>query len=219
MSIVPTPEQQRIIAYPLRPLRVTAGAGTGKTTTMALRLAGLIRSAGLEPEQALGITFTNKAAEELADRLRMHLGDLAEAGRQVEVTTYHGFAHSLLAEFGPLVGIERGLAVITPGYQRQLLRDALGSRSRRLMDLTAPGARVEELAVLAGQMADHLVDPARPAVLGGTDQVAAERAEMAEVLLEYAARKRRLQAVDYSDLITLAYHLLAASPGVVARLR
>ena len=160
MTIVPTPEQQQVIDYPLRPLRVTAGAGTGKTTTMALRLAALIRREGLEPEEALGITFTNKAAEELADRLREQLRDLAEAGRQVEVTTYHGFAHAVLAEFGPLVGVERGVGVITPGYTRQLLRDALGSRSPPSLDLTAPGARVDELVTLAGQFGDHLGDPA-----------------------------------------------------------
>ena len=65
MSLVLTPEQQAIVDYPLDPLRIAAGAGTGKTTTIVLRLAALIDQ-GVEPEQALGITFTNKAAEELS---------------------------------------------------------------------------------------------------------------------------------------------------------
>ncbi len=219
MTIVPTPEQQRVIDYPLRPLRVTAGAGTGKTTTMALRLAALIRREGLEPEEALGITFTNKAAEELADRLREQLSDLAQSGRQVEVTTYHGFAHAILAEFGPLVGVERGVGVITPGYTRQLLRDALGMAPRHNLDLTAPGARVDELVALDGQLGDHLRDPAELAAPEAGDEVAAARAEMAEVLAAYAERKRRLGAIDYADMIALAHRLLATQPAVAARLR
>jgi len=220
MTVAPTPEQQRVIDHPLEPLRVTAGAGTGKTTTMALRLAGLIRREGLEPEEALGVTFTNKAAEELADRLRTHLGDLAAEGRQAEVTTYHGFAHALLAEFGPLVGVERGVAIIAPGQARQLLRDALGAAPRRLLDLTSSGARVAELAALAGQLGDHLLPPT--ALTGGDaapDEVAARRAEMADALSAYAARKRRLGVVDYADLIALAHRLLVAHPAIAERVR
>ncbi|MCU0280599.1 MAG: ATP-dependent helicase [Acidimicrobiia bacterium] len=201
MIVAPTPEQQQVINYPLLPLRVTAGAGTGKTTTMALRLAALIRREGLEPEEALGITFTNKAAEEL------------------EVTTYHGFAYAVLAEFGPLVGVERGVQVITPGYTRQLLRDALGAAPRRTLDLTAPGFRVDELVVLAGQLGDHLCDPGTLADAAPGDEVQAARAEMAEVLAAYAARKARLGAIDYADLITLAHRLLSTHPAVAERLR
>lgn len=219
MTVAPTPEQQRVIDYPLLPLRVTAGAGTGKTTTMALRLAALIRREGLEPEEALGITFTNKAAEELADRLREYLGELSEGGRQVEVTTYHGFAYAVLAEFGPLVGVERGVQVITPGYTRQLLRDALGAGPRRTLDLTAPGVRVDELVVLAGQLGDHLCDPRTLAGAAPGDEVQAARAEMAEVLAAYAARKARLGAIDYADLIALAHRLLSTHPAVAERLR
>jgi DNA helicase-2/ATP-dependent DNA helicase PcrA len=220
MTLSPTPEQQAVIDYPLLPLRVTAGAGTGKTTTMALRLAALIRREGIAPEEALGITFTNKAAEELADRLRTHLPELAGTGRQVEVTTYHGLAHSVLAEFGPLVGIERGVGVITPGYSRQLLREALGAGPRQALDLTVPGSRVDELVTLAGQLGDHLLDPSR---LRGEspvgDEVAAERAEMAEVLADYAERKRRLGAVDYADMVALGHRLLFEHPEIAARLR
>jgi DNA helicase-2/ATP-dependent DNA helicase PcrA len=220
MIVAPTPEQQKVVDYPLEPLRVTAGAGTGKTTTMALRLSALILREGLEPEEALGITFTNKAAEELADRLREYLGDLSEAGRQVEVTTYHGFANSILAEFGPLVGVERGMAVITPGYTRQLLRDALGAAPRRFLDLTAPGPRVDELAVLAGQLGDHLAGPADLAAAAvPEDEVAGERAEMGEVLAAYAARKARLGAIDYADMIALAHRLLSTHPEVAGRIR
>lgn len=219
MTVTPTPEQQAVIDYGLRPLRVTAGAGTGKTTTMALRLAALIRREGIAPEEALGITFTNKAAEELADRLRLCLPELAVEGREVEVTTYHGFAFNLLAEFGPLVGVERQVGVIAPGYARQLLREAVGAAPRRTLDLTSPGARVGELAGLAGRLGDHLLGPADLLEDHPAGEVAARRAEMAQVLTAYARRKEGLGLVDYADMITRGHRLLATHPEVADRLR
>jgi len=220
VTFSPTSEQQKIVDYPLLPLRVTAGAGTGKTTTMALRLAALVRNQDIAPEQALGITFTNKAAAELADRLRTHLPELAGTGREVEVNTYHGFAHSLLIEFGPLVGLERGTAVITPGYSRQLLREALGSGPHFALDLTAPGARVDELVTLSGQLGDHLVDPSdllQPAP--ADDEVAQQRAEMAAALAVYSQRKRDLGVVDYADMISQCHRLLDQHPAIAERIR
>ena len=162
--MIPTPEQQRIIDHPLSPLRVAAGAGTGKTTTIAMRLSSLVLRDQIEPEAALGITFTNKAAAELADRLRRHLPELAGEGREVEVTTYHGFAHRLLSEFGPTIGLPRDVAVIGPGYQRQLLLDALSTTHTSMLDLTSPPRRVDELATLSSRLGDHLRSPAE---LGG----------------------------------------------------
>ena len=97
MTFQLTPEQEAIVEYPLAPLRVAAGAGTGKTTTIVLRLKALIAD-GIEPESALGITFTNKAAGELADRLRSELPHLTAEGREVQVATYHGFAYEVLRQ-------------------------------------------------------------------------------------------------------------------------
>lgn len=220
IPVIPTSEQRDVIGYPLRPLRVSAGAGTGKTTTMALRLAELIRRDQIDPEAALGVTFTNKAAEELADRLRTYLPEAARAGREVEVTTYHGFAHGILAEFGPMVGFERNARLITPGYQRQLLMEALAGGSYDHLDLRLPRRTVDDLVQLAGRLGDHLCPPS--AVVEAhpepPDEVWAQRAEMGLVLSRYADIKRRYNIVDYSDLITLA-HEVVGDPAIAARIR
>jgi DNA helicase-2/ATP-dependent DNA helicase PcrA len=218
-SIVPSPEQAAVRDYPLLPLRVTAGAGTGKTTTIALRLAALVQRGELDPEQALGITFTNKAAEELTDRLRSALPGLAEEGREIEVTTYHGFALGLLREFGPLVGVERTAGIVTPGYARQLLRDALGEGPRDALDLTAPGMRVDELVTLSGQLGDHLVTAETLADDERADDATQERVEMADALVRYGRRNRRLGVVDYADLIARAHQLVSEFPDVADRIR
>ncbi len=219
-TLTPSVEQSAVVDYPLRPLRVSAGAGTGKTTTMAMRLASLIERCQIDPESALGITFTNKAAEELTDRLRHHLPDLAKLGREVEVTTYHGFAHGILAEFGPIVGFERDAQLITPGYLRELLTEALAAGSYQHLDVRLPRRRVDELVLLAGRLGDHLRSPAdlieaRPE---DPDEVWDQRVEMAQVLERFAQIKQRYNAVDFSDLISLAHQVVGES-GVAARIR
>ena len=215
-----TPQQRAVVAYDLLPLRVAAGAGTGKTSTIARRLQSIVASA-IPPEAALGITFTNKAAGELSDRLRSLLPELAQTGREVEVTTYHGFAYSLLQEFGAFVGVERDAAVIGPGYVRQLLHDGLGSEVFAALDMTSPPHRVSEAATLAGQLGDNLKTTADllAAAPEPADEVWGARLELARIIAGYEEEKRRLGVVDYADLIRLAYRLVADQPSIAARVR
>ncbi len=215
-----TTEQHAVVDHPLVPVRIAAGAGTGKTSTIVARLVRCVAE-GLEPEAALGITFTNKAAEELSDRLRTSLPDHAIEGREVEVTTYHGFAFTLLQEYGAFVGIERDTDVIGPGYVRQLILEALPGRSYRHLDMTFPPARVDEVATLAGQLGDNLATPdqLRAVATFQSGPVWEARGELAEVVAAYDARKRDLGVVDYPDLIRLAHQLVEDHPAVAARIR
>src|SRR3954451_15056658 len=127
LSYAPSPEQARVVAAPVdRPLVVVAGAGSGKTETMAARVSWLIANRIVEPEAILGLTFTRKAASELAERVRLRLGALhrhpdtdAELRERLSlasptVATYHGYAASLVAEHGLRIGIEPGAGVLGP---------------------------------------------------------------------------------------------------------
>lgn len=222
MTFLLTPEQTAIVSAPLVPLRVSAGAGTGKTTTIVLRLKALL-SEGVEPEAALGITFTNKAAGELRDRLRGELPDLTADGREVQVTTYHGFAYRLLQEFGALVGVERDTAVIGPAHQRQLLEEGLGDVAYRHLDLTYPKGIVDKAFTLAGQIGDNLLEPssvrnaAPPADSG--DDVWEVRLELLSLVEAYAEAKSRLGVVDYADLVGRAHRLVTEHPTIAQRIR
>ena len=219
MTFRPSPEQQAIIEHPLESIRVVAGAGTGKTTTMAARLAELVKAHGIEPEEALGITFTNKAAEELADRVGIHLGSYAEDGRRVEILTYHGFAHGILREYGALVGVRRDAPVVSTGYTRQLMTDALAASPRPHLDLTARAHRVREVAALASRLGDHLASPADVLGVGDDSPASAPRSDLADALTVYESRKRALGIVDYSDLVALAHRLLVDHPAIADRIR
>src|SRR5208282_2953629 len=76
----PTPEQAAVISAPLGPLAVIAGAGSGKSETMAARLVWLVANGLVRPDRVLGLTFTRKAAAELADRVRARLDRLRRSG-------------------------------------------------------------------------------------------------------------------------------------------
>src|SRR5580693_9893500 len=76
----PTPEQAAVIGAPLAPMAVIAGAGSGKSETMAARLVWLVANQLVRPERVLGLTFTRKAAAELAERVRLRLDGLRRAG-------------------------------------------------------------------------------------------------------------------------------------------
>ncbi len=218
MMFIPTPEQQAIIEYPLLPLRVIAGAGTGKTTTIVHRLAHLVRN-GLSPERAVGITFTNKAAEELAGRLREALPELADSGREVEVTTYHGFAYGILQEFGAIVGVERDTDIVGPGYVRQLFHEAIAAGSYNTLDLTWIPARVDEAVDLSAQLARNLRTAADLTTGADDDKIAAARSEIAAIVARYDTTKRELGVLDYGDLILLTHRLLSQHPQIANRVR
>ena len=222
-GITPTPEQRAILDHPLdMPLRVAAGAGTGKTTTIAMRLALAVAGGEVSPEEALGLTFTNKAAEELADKLHRMLPEQTAEGRHVEVSTYHGFAWSILSEFGAYAGVERESRIIGPGFVRQLvLETLLTATDLDHVDLTALGHRTSDVAALASGMTSSLVTPdtLEAAAPPEPDEVWAKRLELLRLVRSYRLRKRELGVVDYSDLITTALEIVTRHPTVTSRIR
>ena len=112
-SMTPTSEQIRIIESALEPAVVIAGAGSGKTETMATRVLWLVANGYAKPEEILGLTFTRKAAAELKKRIRNRLIQLRKAGLipnnlsiEVPVMTYHSYAGNILHEYGLRLGID-----------------------------------------------------------------------------------------------------------------
>ena len=126
----PTDEQVAVIEAPAAPTLVVAGAGSGKTHTMAQRVLWLVANELAMPDEILGLTFTRKAARELSDRLRVQLELLDRAGlapaeardRLPLVQTYNSFAGSLFKEWALLIG--RGpLEAAVDRISRWLVRD------------------------------------------------------------------------------------------------
>ena len=218
-TVSPSPEQQAILDLGLETIRIRAGAGTGKTTTVALVIANLVQNHGIDPERILGITFTNKAAYELAERIKAYLGAAVEEGRQAEVHTYHGFAAQILSEFGALAGVDTRLRVITPTFSRQILGETYHQTTYAHLDITNLHG-LDRIRTLGDRMGDHLLTPDdMSAHIDPADEVWATRAEMLETLRRYDDDKRRLGVVDYSDLVTLSTGVLTEHPELVAEIR
>ena len=154
----PTPQQQAVIQAPLGPALVVAGAGSGKTETMANRVLWLIANGHVRPSEVLGLTFTRKAAGELAVRIRERIEQLATAGltpddhdpfQAPSVSTYNSFANTIFRDNAILVGRESDGAVLGEAGAWQLARSTV-TRSR---DPRLPGL-------------DKNLDPVTNAVLG-----------------------------------------------------
>ncbi|WP_435246472.1 UvrD-helicase domain-containing protein [Streptomyces sp. NRRL F-5630] len=168
-----TSEQLACITAPPAPHVIVAGAGSGKTTVMAARVVWLVGTGTVAPEQVLGLTFTNKAAAELAERVRRSLvragisdpdappAPGAEPPGEPLISTYHSFAGRLLDDHGLRLGLEPGSRLLADASRFQLaarvLREAPGpypALTRAFSDL------VSDLLALDSELSEHLVDPA-----------------------------------------------------------
>ncbi len=166
----PTEEQAAVIAAPPGPLVVIAGAGAGKTETMAARVVWLVANGYAEPGQVLGLTFTRKAAGQLLRRVRSRLARLAgvglgatgaapvEATDSPVVSTYHAFAGSLLRDYGLLLPVEPDARLLSETELWQLAFDVVNGYEGPLQIGKTPGAVTSMVLRLWGQLAEHLVD-------------------------------------------------------------
>jgi DNA helicase-2/ATP-dependent DNA helicase PcrA len=217
-DFIPTLEQRSIIEYPPVPLRVAAGAGTGKTTTIVKRLAAAV-DAGGDPTRALGITFTNKAADELRVRLRESVGE-RDDGSEVEVGTYHSFASSILDEFGAFVGYEPTASLMDDGHRTELAYRVLHDLDATDLDLSALAQRKKELLAVSEVLTANLLsaDDVLAAAPANLDDVWRKRKSLVEAAERFAAAKRQLGFLEYADLIALAVTIVEAFPEVADRI-
>ncbi len=163
----PTDEQAAVIEAPLEPVLVVAGAGSGKTETMAARVVWLIANRLVEPEEVLGLTFTRKAAGELAARVQSRLAQLARAqGRGASaldllarptVATYNAYAASLVTDHGLRLGIEPGSRLLGEANQWQLAAQVVESWADDLGTDKAVSTVVGAVLALSGALGEHLV--------------------------------------------------------------
>ena len=166
----PTPEQAAVIAAPLGPLAVIAGAGSGKSETMAARLVWLVANGMVRPDRVLGLTFTRKAAAEFADRVRSRLDRLRRAGLDgvaedgdstgdPVIGTYHAYAGRLVGDNALREGLEPSMRLITPALSWQLAAGIVASYDGPMDEITwTPQTVTAAVLELAGDLAEHLRD-------------------------------------------------------------
>ncbi|WP_157129577.1 UvrD-helicase domain-containing protein, partial [Nocardia amamiensis] len=172
----PTDEQAAVIAAPPGPTLVVAGAGAGKTETMAARVVWMVANRIVRPDEVLGLTFTRKAAQQLTTRIRTRLARLAGApllreldptgqlrgeltGAEPEISTYHSYAGRLLTEYGLLLPVEPSATLLTETQLWQLAHQVVRTWDGDLDTDRTPVSVTEAVLALSGQLAEHLVEP------------------------------------------------------------
>ncbi|CAM3140268.1 ATP-dependent DNA helicase [Saccharomonospora xinjiangensis] len=174
----PTREQADVIASAPEPALVVAGAGAGKTETMAARVVWLVANGLVTPDRVLGLTFTRKAARQLAERVRARLRRLAGSGLlddldpsgerrlavasgEPTVLTYHAYAGRLLAEHGLRLPVQPGARILSETAAWQIAHRVVSSWDSDLDTDKVPTTITEHILALAGELGEHLVTPDR----------------------------------------------------------
>jgi ATP-dependent DNA helicase UvrD/PcrA len=167
----PTPEQAAVIEAPLGPLAVIAGAGSGKSETMAARLVWLVANGMVRPDRVLGLTFTRKAAAELAERVRLRLDALRRAGLagapaddeagpwagEPVISTYHAYAGRLVSDHALREGLEPSMRLITAALSWQLAASIVAVYDGPMDEVPwTPQTVTAAVLELAGDLAEHL---------------------------------------------------------------
>lgn len=243
----PTAEQSEVIGYPLRPLLVVAGAGSGKTATMSQRVVYLVATGVVRPDQVLGLTFTRKATAELAERVSIRLSQLAGSGvitgvddaSEPTVATYDSFAGSLVREYGLYVGADPDATLITDARKWQIVTDILERRTDPLpIDklsaavktvLDADNALSTNLLSIE-DACDQLTDlhelfsgligtkGLKTAFKGTADAMEAWLGAL-DAVQDFRDYKRRHGLVDFGDRLALACRIAEEVPEAVAAMR
>jgi DNA helicase-2/ATP-dependent DNA helicase PcrA len=172
----PTAEQRAVIEAPLEPALVVAGAGSGKTETMANRVLWLLANGHAAPSDVLGLTFTRKAAAELGERIGRRIDQLGAAGllplapgqsapdpfEAATVSTYNAFANTIFRDNAALIGREGDATVLSEASAWHLARGVVADTADpRILEVEAGIDRLTDLVVsLAHDLADNLADPA-----------------------------------------------------------
>ena len=169
----PTPQQAAVIGAPLCPMAVIAGAGSGKSETMAARLVWLAANGMARPERVLGLTFTRKAAAELAERVRGRLDSLRRAGLELPgadsgdwlqsdpvIATYHAYAGRLVGDHALREAVEPSIRLITPAVAWQLAARVVAAHDGPMDAITwTPSTVTAAVLDLSAELAEHLRGP------------------------------------------------------------
>lgn len=243
-----TPEQTACITAPPAPQVIVAGAGSGKTTVMAARVVWLVGTGQVAPEQVLGLTFTNKAAGELAERVRKALVaagvtdpeaiDPDNPPGEPSISTYHAFAGRLLTEHGLRIGLEPTTRLLADATRFQLAARVLREAPGPYPALTRSfPTLVSDLLALDAELAEHLVRPEQlaeydtgllrtletaklsNAELRKIPETAEARRELLSLTRRYREAKRSRDLLDFGDQIALSAQLALTRPEVGAILR
>lgn len=237
----PTPEQVLIIAAPLEPAVVIAGAGSGKTETMSARVLYLVANGLVKPDEILGLTFTRKAAGELGVRIRSRLRQLRTAGLlpkntsvDAAVMTYHSYAGRLLGAHSIRYGIDASDEPLGDAAIWQMASDLVCNwHDEDFTSESAPNTVIKDVIGLTSLMLEHQCSPeqikdesmkvlAHIEAMGtksnetvrSVQKVLAQRISILPMVEDFIARRRKESMLTFDDQMSLAADIAMEFPDV-----
>ena len=183
------PQQREAATHIHGPLLILAGAGTGKTRVITARIAHMVNE-GIEPKHILAVTFTNKAANEMRERVKGMVRD--GLGKKIGVGTFHAFCAKLLREFAEHVGYKKNFVIYSQSEQESLMKQVLKTllSSDESMD--------------AGVMLSRISKAKNDATSLGNPEESTEGA----IMERYQGEMRARNVMDFDDLLLLGVQLL-----------
>ncbi|HEV7589808.1 MAG TPA: UvrD-helicase domain-containing protein, partial [Longimicrobium sp.] len=210
------PEQREAALATEGPVLILAGAGSGKTRTIVYRIAYLVRDRGVNPRQVLAVTFTNKAAAEMRERVSRIVGKDAKG---VVLSTFHSLGARILREHGEKIGVPRAFSIYSTGDQLAAVKRIATEEVH--ISATAGDDRFDHKPVLY-QISDwknRMTTPAQAAAEVAAGPVKGNRSDdyavlAADVYPRYEQMLRAAGACDFDDLLLLPVKLLREHPEV-----
>ncbi len=200
------PEQARAVTTTEGPLLILAGAGSGKTRVLAHRIAYLVGVMGVAPWRILAVTFTNKAASELRERIISLVG---EGGRDVQAGTFHALCARVLRQDGEAIGVSRRFVIYDMDDQQALMKQILREQDLPLTGEFRPSAVLGAISRAKNEMLD-------PTFLA--EHAANHREQtIARLATRYQERLKKAAALDFDDLLLEAVRLFDEAPDVLAK--
>ncbi len=187
------PQQQEAIEYLGGPLLVLAGAGSGKTRVITQKIAYMIRKKHFQAHKIAAITFTNKAAKEMQERIALQLDKSESKG--LTVCTFHSLGMRMLREDAAAVGYKKQFSILDSSDSQKIIQEIIGSSGKDAIFKTQ------------GQLSlwkNDLISPEQALLMAENEW---ER-QMAQVYASYQATLQAYQAVDFDDLIKLPAEIL-----------
>ncbi len=201
------PAQRRAVEHAGSPLLVVAGAGSGKTRVLTRRIAYLLAERDVHPGQIMAITFTNKAAAEMKERVADMVGARA---RSMWVSTFHSMCVRVMRREAKTLGMSSNFSIYDSDDTRRLI-----TLVARDLDLDPKKYAARTLAVHISNLKNELVDPETAAAQATNDL---ER-RVAEVYAVYQRRLGESNSLDFDDLIMRTVELLQTFPDVAEHYR
>lgn len=214
-------EQQLAVTYPSGPLLIIAGAGTGKTTVITKRIEWLITEKGFKPEQILALTFTEKAAQEMEERVDTIL---PFGYTQTWIMTFHGFCERVVRSEGVHIGLDPGFDILSEAETQLFIRDHLfefnlayfrpqGNPTKFIGGLITHFSRLKDDAVTPAEYiawADGISEGEEY-----TKEDVEKYRELAQVYQTYEDLKVKNSVMDFSDLIAQTVAIFTKRPNVL----